>query len=482
MDKTKKHDLFPLHIIITLLLMFGFGLLSPFSTVTPTGMKLLGIFLGLLYAWTTTSLIWPSLLGVVAIVFFDIMPMNEFLQISFGNATVVFILLIFILIGVAEDAGLVHYLANYFLSFKIAHGHPWILTFLILFAAFVTGALVNEIAAILVFWRMYYAIAKEFGFKPFDKYSTLMICGIAFCGGTLGGCAFPFRLGPLIWLAAYEQVSGVTVPSSQYILFAIPLCIICVIAYTLIIRFVFRPDISALKKLDYAFVKPEDLSLNKKQKIVFAFFLLFIVMMLLPSFLPKSWMVTQLLIKLGNNGIILLIFVAMMLFKVDGEPLMDFPKFAKNISWDVYIMFLIILPLASLLTSDMTGIKPMFVELLSPSLVGKSFWIFAFIVLASGALLTNVSNNAVLGVIYINLMYPIAQIMDLNVLPIIAVMVFTIQLAYLTPAASAPAAIVFSNVQWIKTKDVVKYQLIILPILFVLLFVIGLPYAEFIFR
>ena len=86
---TVKRDLFPLHVIITFALMFGFGLLPTFSTVTPEGMNLIGIFLGLLYGWTASSLIWPSLMGIVAISILGIMPLGDFLAISFGNETVI---------------------------------------------------------------------------------------------------------------------------------------------------------------------------------------------------------------------------------------------------------------------------------------------------------------------------------------------------------------------------------------------------------
>ena len=41
------------HIIITLFLMFGFGFLPPFATLTPMGMRLLGTFLGVIYGYST---------------------------------------------------------------------------------------------------------------------------------------------------------------------------------------------------------------------------------------------------------------------------------------------------------------------------------------------------------------------------------------------------------------------------------------------
>ena len=63
MGEMKKFNFFPIHVIITFLFMFGFGFLPTFSTVTPVGMKLIGIFLGLLYAWTTTSLKLAKFIG-----------------------------------------------------------------------------------------------------------------------------------------------------------------------------------------------------------------------------------------------------------------------------------------------------------------------------------------------------------------------------------------------------------------------------------
>ena len=55
-----------IHIAITLLLMFGFGHLPTFSTVTPVGMKLLGVFLGVVYGYSTCEVIWPSLFAFIA--------------------------------------------------------------------------------------------------------------------------------------------------------------------------------------------------------------------------------------------------------------------------------------------------------------------------------------------------------------------------------------------------------------------------------
>ena len=54
---SKKKGIFYVDVLITLLFMFGFGYLPAVEPITPLGMKMLGIFIGLVYAWSTTSLL-----------------------------------------------------------------------------------------------------------------------------------------------------------------------------------------------------------------------------------------------------------------------------------------------------------------------------------------------------------------------------------------------------------------------------------------
>lgn len=49
-----------LHTVVCLLIMFGFGQLPPVEPLTPLGMNLIGIFLGVLYGWVCIEIVWPS--------------------------------------------------------------------------------------------------------------------------------------------------------------------------------------------------------------------------------------------------------------------------------------------------------------------------------------------------------------------------------------------------------------------------------------
>lgn len=477
-----KRDLFYVHVAITLFFMFGFGLIPPVGAITPLGMKLVGIFIGLVYAWSTTSLIWPSLLGMTAVMLTGVMSMNEFVAASWGNSTVVFMFLIMIFAGVIDELGLVDYLANWFVSRKIVFGRPWVFSFLILFGAFISGMLVNSFAATIIFWSIFYGIANKLGYKPYDKYCTLMLFGICFCAMTLGLSVAPYRMTGLLVMATLKTASGVAVSFGQWIAYIFPCACILVVTYVLIMRFIFRPDVSPLKQLDESFVDRSQLKLNKKQKIGMAYLAICVILLLAPEMLPKTMVVQQKVSQIGINGIVLLLIAMMFVTKVDGQSIMNFKSvMSKGISWDLVILFAIVLPLSSLLTNDATGIKPFIVGIMVPILSKLSPMVITIVVTLSLALLTNVANNAVLLIIFINVFCPIAMSLDMNPVPIVMSLVWFAQFAYMTPAASGPAALIFGNTDWIRAKDIYKMFPIMFIGFYLVTFIVLIPFAKMLF-
>ena len=57
----KTNILYFVHALICLALMFGIGQLPPLQPLTPLGMNLIGIFLGVLYGWIFIDILWPSI-------------------------------------------------------------------------------------------------------------------------------------------------------------------------------------------------------------------------------------------------------------------------------------------------------------------------------------------------------------------------------------------------------------------------------------
>ena len=68
MEAKKSNNMYWIHIAIFLIITFGVGFLPPFAEITPLGMRVLGVFLGVIYGWCFIALDWPSLVALVALV------------------------------------------------------------------------------------------------------------------------------------------------------------------------------------------------------------------------------------------------------------------------------------------------------------------------------------------------------------------------------------------------------------------------------
>ena len=214
--------------------MFAFNhIIPPIGSITPFGMQILGIFIGLLYGWTTSSLIWPTLLGMIALVNTGAYTMKQFFAISFGNDTVVFLLFIFVFTGMVDAVGLISFIANWFISRKCVTGRPWVFSALVLYGAFFAGGFVNMFAALVVFWGIIYIVANMFGFKPYDKYPTLMIFVIGLAS-FIGGAVLPYKLLPLGMIGAYSTMTGQGINFMQYVAYSLPIALLLMALYLLI--------------------------------------------------------------------------------------------------------------------------------------------------------------------------------------------------------------------------------------------------------
>ena len=114
-----KFNLSYVHMAVFFFLMFGFGYLPTIGTITPIGMKILGIFIGLLYGWSTCGMLWPSLLGMFALGFSGMGSVKEMLAMCFSNDIVIFLLFILILVEMINQCGAANAIVNFFITRKV---------------------------------------------------------------------------------------------------------------------------------------------------------------------------------------------------------------------------------------------------------------------------------------------------------------------------------------------------------------------------
>lgn len=63
-----------LHLAIGLGFMLVFPMLSPIEPITEVGMAVLGVFIGMVYLWSTLDSIWPSLMGLMLVALAGYVP------------------------------------------------------------------------------------------------------------------------------------------------------------------------------------------------------------------------------------------------------------------------------------------------------------------------------------------------------------------------------------------------------------------------
>ena len=479
MGATGKSKLFYLHVAITLFFMFGFGFLPPLEPITPLGMKLVGIFIGLIYAWSTTTMIWPSLLGMVAVVLSGVVDLKTLFADGFGNNTVVFILLVFIFAAAIEETGLTEYLARCLMNLSWTKGHPWRLVFVILFGSYIIAAATSLYPVVLIFWTIIYDICKTTGYKPFDKFPTLMLIGIMLCA-TLGSACLPFKALAMMFNGAYEALTGMTVGFLPWLSFSLSVGISGIIVYMLLMRFAFRLDLSGMEKAS----KESYLAAAKitpAQKMSLIMLIAFIALAILPTLISKT-LFGQILIKIGAPGILICILALMILIPVDGKPLLNFRVAAsKGIIWDVIIMFTVVFPPSSYLTGEGTGVKEFLNGAIGPLLTGQSPLVFTLLMLILPTIITNFANNTVVALIFLSVLCSLAETVGIDPTPIAVALAFCTQYAFLTPAASAPSAVLFGNTEWLRAKDIYKYMAISITALTILTITLTLTVGKLVF-
>lgn len=110
------------HIIVFLCITFLFGKLDPIAPLTPFGMNTIGVFLGVIYAWVFIDIIWPSMVGLLALMLLDVLPATAPLNKGFGDPTVIMMMFIFVFSATLERYGLAKYISLWFVSRKCVMG------------------------------------------------------------------------------------------------------------------------------------------------------------------------------------------------------------------------------------------------------------------------------------------------------------------------------------------------------------------------
>lgn len=465
----KPNVMYFVHTIICLAIMFGFGQLTPVEPLTPLGMNLIGIFLGVLYGWIFIDIIWPSIAGLLALMLVGGMKPGVLLNKSFGDPIVVMMFFIFVFCATINYYGLSKFISLWFITRKAVAGKPWLFTYTFLASIMLLGGLTSASPAAVIGWSILYGVCEVCGYKKGDGYPTMMVFGVVYAA-QVGMALIPFKQAALTVMSAYETMSGTHIDYAKYMMIALVACALCSLLFLLIGKYIFRPDVSKLADLDASKLdKDQSLCLNNVQKSVLGFLFALVALLLIPAFLPKDLFVVRFLQGIGNTGICMFLVGVMCFIKVNGKPLLRFKAMVDDgVAWGIIFILAMVQPLSGAMANPASGITPFLMSVLEPLFGSGSPMFFALCMGLLATILTQFINNGAVGVALMPVIFSYCTNIGVGPeLPVIMV-VMGVHLAFLTPAASSSAALLHGN-EWASTKSIWKSSPIVILLSWILM-------------
>lgn len=479
---TRVTNLTPFYVInsiIAIAIMVGFKyVFTPVEPLTPLGMEILGVFLGVMYGWLIVGdIYWPSLLGLVFLGLSEWTTVPNAFRTGFGHNNVMLMLFFFLFTNIINAAGITEYIARWITSRKFAIGKPYVITLLIFIASMVLYFMVTATAAALIMFPLVIEISKIYGLKPGNKWTSMVLIGLIVTSGT-SYILLPYKSLPLVVFSSYEALGGEPINMAKYMFLVIVVSLLMLIMVFCTVKYIAKPDVSAIASHKAGF--KELPKLTTYQKSVLIFFVITITLVMIPNFVPTSFWLSKALKTLGTPGIMA---VAVMIWYglrwKEGKSIIQL--FSTGINWGVIFILAFALTVAAAVSDPATGIQDWLTVKITPLVEGKSPFMITFILCIIGLVLTQFCNNQSIAAIVTPILLSIAMATDANIHVLLSCLLLSVNAGFCTPPASATASILFGTVDWVPGKQPYIYGLIYAVYTVILCFGVMYPLGNLIF-
>lgn len=459
---------------------------SAVITITRMGMVNAMIFLGVVYLWTFVDTLWPCFLGVLMLAFSGFTPAAKVLNSFLGNPMVVMIFFTLCFATALIKSNVSSWLSQWILRRDFIIGRPWVFTGVILVTTYLL-AFFEQTSICFLIWPVMYSIFDQVGYKRGDRYVSIMLVYIIIMA-LLSFASDPFKTGAFLLLgnvwsmaASNPGMNVPALPAASYFCFALIISLTSIAGLMLLMRFVFRVDVSPLLRLDPEILRKEPLKpMTGYQKGVLIAFALFACWILLPGIIGKDNAVGAFL---AHNSL-LAPLVALFLVgfvHLHGKPIADISETAVAYPWRIFLLIAVAMLLGDAMTGKGTNVTVFMEYMLRNALSGFGYVPLCIAVVLLGISFTNFCNSVVLGLVLTPVLLAMCNAFGMNAGPLMACFIFAVLIAACTPAASPFAAMLFGNTQWLSPREIVTYSVTASLLIAGVVIVIGIPVAMLIF-
>jgi len=229
------------------------------------------------------------------------------------------------------------------------------------------------------------------------------------------------------------------------------------------VKFIWRPDVSLLKNVDYDAMKGTLVPITKKEKWSIAFYIICVILWMMPGLSKYIWPSAASFFSKINNCLPPLAALFLMNFiKVDGEKILDWSEAVKSVNWPSFLFIASIMGLGSFMGNTDIGIPAWMAEVLSPVFSNISPYVFLLVMVLIADLMTNFTSNTVTISVMLAVALPLAMTVyssSISVFLVAALVTSAANNGWTAPPASPTAAVVYGS-EWVDTKSMMKWGLL----------------------
>ena len=472
---TKKNNMtYWIHLAVWLVLSFIGWILPPGEIITSYGMKILFIFIGLMYGWIFLDLVFPSLLSVVLAAFAGGGAVANSFYSGFGSNVVVIIIILTTLCQYVNYVGLDLTIAKWFTNLKVLNGKPWLFITMFMLLVYVFGYFINAYAVIFVMWAVTYAICEELGYEKRSSFAGYMLFGVAYICG-VGMLAKPFDAWAMIGLNPLsDHLNGYMVNYVLYTVYMLIVGMLTLASYLFIGKFMLKIDVEPLRTRNVE--TTEKIMLTKDQKRAGAFMLAFLVLMYLPSLLPTDWTLYKVLKQLDVIGVGALVLVVMGAWRSNSEKITDVGNLAtKGVPFAIIFLMVANTVVAAGLKSSDAGIVAWIGQVVGPLVSGLSPIIFYIALIVLYGVLTQFMHNVVLLAMFTPIALTFSDLIGANPILVTFIGIVMLSVALATAGASSRSGLVFGNTEWIDPKHAYYLGVTSVIMAMAVMAIVGIP-------
>ena len=449
-------------------------LLQPANGLTELGVNVLSVTIPTLYLWLTVNTSWCALLFMGLLVMTRAMSATEVWAGSMGHFSVITMIVFAMLNHALKETGVIDKIALWFITRKAAQKRPYVFLGLFFLSNLVIGMFVDNLSLAIIYVGLATALSEMIGVRKGDSYYSALFIGILWCNVVIS-IASPIAHAPvLILIGMIQSQIGITVTYGQWFAFGVPFALLMFLSMMLAIA-VWKPDTTAFMSFDLDELRKKDRPLDRKGKVTAAVFVITLLLIFLPEVLkgvlPKIagyWSAVGVIVPA------ILAVSALSLIHIDGEPVLDYNAAARSLPLSPIIFAGVVCVMSTPVSSPATGISLWLSNVLQPAFSSLPPLLILVLLTLGALVMTNFFSNVVTMVLFFNIGLALLSAGEANLGAFAAVIGYASSMASLTPAACAPAPLIYGPGH-VTVGGVLKANLVFVLLSFIVILLVVYP-------